>query len=165
MNNLKTIILAILLTIVMVAQIVLAFVLYARDGNPIIRNIGWGILWLSAIFGWLPIFTFKKWGGVTKGKSYIRTTKLVDKGVYAIVRHPQYVAGMLMGTALPLIAQRWILGVLGVMVIVINYIDTFEEEASCRKKFGNDYTRYMQSVPRVNLILGIIRALKQRNKN
>lgn len=38
----KVLIVAILLAIVIVRQIVLAFVLYAKDGNLLVRNIGWG---------------------------------------------------------------------------------------------------------------------------
>ena len=39
--------------------------------------------------GLLPIITFRRKGGVAKGESYIKTTVLVDTGIYAIVRHPQ----------------------------------------------------------------------------
>ena len=76
MKNTKMIISATILTIVAVGQIILSFVLYNENGNPTVTNIGWIILWISAIFGWLPIFTFKKWGK-PKGKSYINTTVLV----------------------------------------------------------------------------------------
>jgi protein-S-isoprenylcysteine O-methyltransferase Ste14 len=117
---------------------------------------------VSAIFGWLPIFIFKKWGGVPKGKSYMQTTKVVDRGLYAIVRHPQYVAGMLMSIALPLIAQHWIVAVLGVAAIVMTYRDTFDEEQDCLKKFGDAYTHYMEAVPRVNFLLGIVRLMSRK---
>ncbi|MBM4029289.1 MAG: hypothetical protein FJ280_28415, partial [Planctomycetes bacterium] len=70
-----------------------------------------------SIFGWLPIFTFKKMGGVSKGQSYIHTTALVDRGIYAIVRHPQYLAGILMGMALPFISQHWLVAVPGGVVV------------------------------------------------
>ena len=49
------------------------------------------------IFGMLPTVEFRKKGGVKKGKSYIHTTKLVDTGIYSIVRHPQYVNLYTMG--------------------------------------------------------------------
>ena len=94
-SNKKMIIYATILTIAAVGQIVLAFLFYNPEGNELLINIGWGVLMLSAIFGWLPIFTFRRKGGV-KGKGYIRTTVLVDRGVYGIVRHPQYLAGVLL---------------------------------------------------------------------
>ena len=144
MKNIKMIVSATIVTIVAVGQIILSFVLYNENGNTTVTNIGWIILWISAIFGWLPIFTFKKWGK-PKGKSYISTTVLVDRGVYAIVRHPQYLAGMLMGLALPLIAQHWAVAILGAIAIVIYYVDTFREEKSVIEKFGEDYRQYMKS--------------------
>ena len=150
------------LTLVAVGQILLAILFYDPNGNTVIINLGWAILWLSAIFGWLPIFTFRKWGGVPKDKSYVHTTELVDRGVYAIVRHPQYLAGMLIGLALPLISQHWAVAVLGVVAIALYYVDTYEEEASTIEKLGDQYREYMQRVPRVNFLLGIYRLLKRR---
>ena len=157
MGKAKVIIQATILTIAAVGQILLAFLLYNKEGNETIINTGWVVLWISAIFGWLPFFTLKKWGAVPKGKSYVSTTKLVDRGVYAIVRHPQYLAGILIGVALPLISQHWAVAVLGGIVVIVNYIDTFDEEKSSIEKFGDDYRQYMTRVPRVNFILGIFR--------
>ncbi len=164
MKTKRDIILAVILTLAAVGQIILAFVLYNKDGNIAIINLGWVILWISAIFGWLPIFTFKKYGGVSKGKSYIQTTTLVDHGVYAIVRHPQYLAGILIGLSLPLISQHWLVAVLGVVVIIITYVNTFDEETLNIEKFGEEYRQYMQRVPRLNFLLGIVRIIRQRGR-
>jgi protein-S-isoprenylcysteine O-methyltransferase Ste14 len=162
MRNARVIISATILTVAAVGQIITCFLLYNESGNTAIRNLGWVIMWLSAIFGWLPIFTLKKWGGVPKGKGYIQTTVLVERGVYGIVRHPQYLAGMLMGVGLSLIAQHWLVGVLGAVVVIVSYADTFEEEQRSRDKFGAAYEAYMQRVPRVNFVLGIVRSLCRR---
>lgn len=164
MKTKRDIILAVILTVVMVGQIILAFVFYNQNSNIAIINLGWVILWISAIFGWLPIFTFKKYGGVKKGKSYIQTSVLVDRGVYAIVRHPQYLAGILIGLALPLISQHWLVAALGAIVIVITYVNTFDEEALNVVKFGDEYRQYIQRVPRLNFLLGIFRVITQRGR-
>jgi protein-S-isoprenylcysteine O-methyltransferase Ste14 len=150
---------ATILTIAAVGQIILSFLLYDDHGNVIIRNIGWAVLWISAIFGLLPILTLRKWGKVPEGKGYMHTTTVVDRGVYAIVRHPQYLAGILMGVALTLIAQHWIVAILGAVVVVVTYVDSFEEDRSCLKKFGEDYERYRERVPRLNFVTGIVRLL------
>jgi protein-S-isoprenylcysteine O-methyltransferase Ste14 len=163
MKDAKDIVSATILTIVAVGQIILSFVLYNENGNSIVRNIGWIILWISAIFGWLPIYTLKK-RGKPKGRGYVRTTVLVDRGIYTVVRHPQYLAGMLMGLALPLIAQHWIVAILGVIAIVIHYADTFAEEKSAIEKFGEEYKRYKETVPRVNFIVGLARLLRHRRE-
>jgi protein-S-isoprenylcysteine O-methyltransferase Ste14 len=147
---------AIILTIAIVGQIIMTFVLYNPDGNAALVNLGWGVLIISAVFGWLPIFTFRKKGKV-KGRGYMPTTVLVDSGVYAIVRHPQYLAGILISIALPLITPHWIVVVLGIVAIGTNFYDTFMVEENCIKKFGENYRLYMERVPRLNFIRGIYR--------
>ena len=56
------IVLAIIVTIAAVGQIMLSLVLYDSEGNSVLRNAGWGVLTISAIFGWLPMYTFRKRG-------------------------------------------------------------------------------------------------------
>jgi protein-S-isoprenylcysteine O-methyltransferase Ste14 len=163
MKKVNAILSSTILTAVVLGQIILSFVLYNEYGSPLCRIAGWVILWVSAIFGWLPIYTLKKWGS-PNGRGYIRTTVLVDCGIYAIVRHPQYLAGVLMGLALPLIAQHWIIAVLGAIAIIIYFKDTFVEEKSSVEKFGEEYKRYKKSVPRLNFILGLIRLLCHRRE-
>lgn len=164
MNDAKMIIRGIFLTTTMIGQIILALVLHKKSGCVWLINLGWFILWISAIFGWLPIFTFKKWGNVPKGKNYINTTALVDRGIYAIVRHPQYLAGILISIALPMISQHWLVIIPGMITIIITYIDTLEEDKSSVAKFGSTYCKYMQNVPRLNFLLGIIRFLKKKGE-
>jgi protein-S-isoprenylcysteine O-methyltransferase Ste14 len=77
------------------------------------------VIWvLSAVFGVLPIYTFRKKGGVVKGQSYMKTTELVDTGVYSIVRHPQYLAGLLLIIALMLVTQHWLSIIAGIIAFV-----------------------------------------------
>lgn len=160
MNNKKWIISATILTIAAVGQIILAFLLYNPEANVLVINIGWGVLMLSAIFGWLPIFTFRRKGGV-QGKGYIHTTKLVDSGIYGIVRHPQYLAGILICIALPMISQHCLVAVFGLVAAALYYYDTYDEEKGCIEKFGEEYKGYLQRVPRLNFILGIVRSIRR----
>lgn len=155
---------ATVLTLAAVGQIVLAILLYDEGRNSDIINLGWLILWIAGVFGCLPIITFKKYGKVPQGKGYMETTMLVDRGVYAIVRHPQYLAGILIGLALPLITNHWSVVILGIVVMVINYTDMFTEESACIEKFGEVYCQYMERVPRVNFVLGVIRLIMRKVK-
>ena len=75
-------------SVLTIAQAALAFFLRGQP-SPTIEWAGWICLWVSAIFGILPIITFRAKGGVPQGQSYMKTTQLVDTGIYAIVRHPQ----------------------------------------------------------------------------
>jgi protein-S-isoprenylcysteine O-methyltransferase Ste14 len=164
LKSTKSFVLAVILTLAVPGEIVLSFFLFNEDGNITVRNIGWVILWISGAFGWLPIFALRKWGMVPKGKSYIHTTTLVDRGVYAIVRHPQYLAGMLIGTSLALVAQHWMVAVLGAVTVLVSFLDTFEEDTSCIEKFGEEYGRYSKRVPSVNFILGIARLILRKSR-
>jgi len=158
MKGTRNIILAVVFTLAAISQIVLAFVFYDPEATAWIINIGWLILFVSAFFGWVPILTFRKKGDV-KGRSYIHTTKLVDSGVYSIVRHPQYLAGVLINIALPMITRHWSVIASGIVAAVVNYASTFDEEKACIEKFGDDYLRYMDHVPRLNFLLGVARVV------
>ena len=145
-----------------VAQIVLAFVL-SQPGSEVLRWIGWALWWVGVVFGWLPIFTLLRKGNVPKGKSYVHTARLVDTGIYAIVRHPQMgTAWLLMSVALMLITQHWISVALGVPAMVLAYVDLLKADRRLVEKFGDAYRRYMERVPRVNFVAGAIQLARHR---
>ena len=145
-----------------IAQIVLAFVLH-QPGSEALSRIGQILWWAGAVFGWLPIFTFLRKGGVPKGKSFVHTTRLVDTGIYAIVRHPQMgTAWLLMCVALMLITQHWISVALGIPAMALAYVDVLKADQRCIEKFGDAYRRYMERVPRVNFVAGIVRLIVRR---
>jgi len=145
-----------------VAQIALAFFL-RRPGPEVLGRAGWICLWTSAIFGWLPIITFRKKGGVAKGEGYMKTTVLVDTGVYAIVRHPQNgVAWLLICLGVMLIAKHWSSVALGVPTMVLVYLDLLKADQSCIEKFGDAYRRYIKRVPRVNFVAGTMRLARRQ---
>jgi protein-S-isoprenylcysteine O-methyltransferase Ste14 len=164
MKSRANLLMGIILTIVTVGQIVLSIVLYNSEGIDWLANAGWVVLAISAIFGWLPIYTLRRKGGVSKKKNYMQTTKVVDSGIYGIVRHPQYLAGVQMSIAMPMIAQHWLVAVFGAVAILIYYLDTFSEERSSIEKFGDDYRRYMERVPRMNFFLGMVRKLSSKQR-
>jgi protein-S-isoprenylcysteine O-methyltransferase Ste14 len=147
-----------------VAQIGLAFFVH-RAGSEALEWAGWICIWTSAIFGWLPIFTFRRKGGVAKGDSYIKTTTLVDTGIYAIVRHPQGgTAWLLINLGVMLIAQHWSSVILGLTSMALAYADSFKTDQSCVEKFGDAYVDYMERVPRLNFLTGVVRLIQRRQK-
>jgi len=152
----------ILLIIFLIGEIITFFVFYNQAGNVIIRNIGYMLWIVSAILGWLPIYEFRKRGGVPAKQSFVKTTKLVDTGIYSICRHPQFLGGMLIGLSLFLVAQHWVVVIFGILVIAIFYLGVLEAERSALEKFGQDYQQYKKRVPRLNFILGILRLLKNK---
>ena len=152
--------LTIVWSILMVSQIALAF-FFQKDYLPVAKNIGWGLIFLSAIFGILPIITFRMKGRVEKKKSYMHTTKVVTRGIYSILRHPQYMAGILINIGIILISQHWLIIIIGVTAIVLNYFDAIRADGNLIKKFGKEYSDYIKTVPGLNFIAGIIRLIKR----
>ena len=150
----KQLVLGILITAAAVGQLLAAWLLYDPAGPAWRINLGWGVMMISALFGWLPIFTFRKKGEIS-GRSYVTTTELVDTGIYSIVRHPQYTAGALLSIALPLITWHWLVLASGMVSVTIYFLNTFQEEKINLEKFGSAYQNYQREVPRMNILLGI----------
>jgi len=147
-----------------IAQIALVFFLHGNSPTAS-KWAGWICLWTAGILALLPILTFRRKGGVPKGKSYMETTRLVNSGIYALVRHPQGgTAWLLINVGIMLIAWHWSSIVLGLASMVLVYADTFNEDQNGIEKFGDAYRRYMHKVPRVNILLGIIRYMRFSRK-
>jgi protein-S-isoprenylcysteine O-methyltransferase Ste14 len=151
-----------------VLQIVSAVLFFNQNGSSLLGNAGWVVLWTAGFFGIIPIVTFRRKGGVPKGHSYMKTTKLVDTGVYALVRHPQNgVAWILINLGIMLVAQNWFVVLSGCASMGFGYLDLdldlLKEEQRCTEKFGDPYKQYMKRVPRINFVLGIVRWMR-RNK-
>ncbi|HSR33538.1 MAG TPA: methyltransferase [Anaerolineae bacterium] len=163
LNSLHPHLLAWIWSLLLLLQMVLTFFVFHEPRLPGLGVVGWAIWVLGTLFAILPIFTLRVRGGVPDGKSYMETTALVDSGIYAIVRHPQSgTAGILLNLALALIGQHGLLVVLAAVGMVLLYIDTFRADDACIEKFGEEYVRYMQRVPRVNFVAGILRLFMHR---
>ena len=92
------------------------------------------------------------------------TTVVVESGTYGIVRHPQYLGALLTICASILISQHWLFALIGIFIVWITPRWIREEEASLLAKFGDAYKRYMEKVPRMNFVLGIIRLLRRKKE-
>jgi len=150
-----------LLGIALAAQLALLFLL------PIGRIawltlIGWILFALSAGLGWVPILEFRRRGRVPKGKSYIHTTELVTSGLYAIVRHPQFLAWDFLAVAVMCITQHWSVIVAGAVTIAANHVSMIAAERDLAKKFGDAYREYAKRVPQWNLLIGLWRWARRR---
>jgi len=124
--------------------------------------VGWVVWVFGMVLVMSPIVLFPRRGGVSKGKSFVHTTRLVDTGIYAVVRHPQYTGGIyaLFLTTL-LFYPHWLFAVLGVIGTISIFLGTKEEDKRLIEQFGDEYINYTQRVPGMNIFLGIIRAWKR----
>jgi protein-S-isoprenylcysteine O-methyltransferase Ste14/NAD-dependent dihydropyrimidine dehydrogenase PreA subunit len=124
--------------------------------------LGWIALAIGLSLTIYSMTLFRKKGRVIDGKTIMDTTVIVDSGTYAIIRHPQFLGGMLMISASILISQHWLSAIVGVMALVWLYTYVIPEaEKGLLIKFGDDYRRYMERVPGLNPIIGLIRLLRE----
>ena len=169
MRNWKEISCVTVLTILCIAcfplnPLVLAGVIEVN--SYLVLNILGGIVWVfGMVLVMAPIVMFPRRGGVAKGNTFVKTTRLVDTGIYSILRHPQYTGGIyaIFLTTL-LLYPHWIFGLLGVLGTLLIYQGIRVEDKLLIEKFGDDYIAYQQRVPGMNFVVGIIRLLHRRVK-
>ncbi|KON27704.1 hypothetical protein AC481_04080 [miscellaneous Crenarchaeota group archaeon SMTZ-80] len=126
--------------------------------EPIIEEllvIGWIMLIIGMIFVILSIITLRRKG----------INRIVDSGIYGIVRHPMYIGGMVLFLSHIFFFQHWIIAVNTIVAIFCTYLSIRLGDQRNIEKFGDDYKHYMQKVPRMNFFVGIMRLLQYRNKN
>jgi len=133
-------------------------------GLQIPPYVGWVVLAVGLPFFLSPAIYFPKKGRPQERKSLMDTTAVVDSGTYGVVRHPQLLGCILLMSASILISQHWLAAIIGVPISVWLYIEVPKDEKGLIIKFGDDYKRYMQKVPRMNFLLGIIRLVRRRKR-
>ena len=118
-----------------------------------LRTIGWIFWTIGIILVILPYYYIY----------YRKEENLMNRGIYAIVRHPLYlgwILGIFVATAF--LYQHWLFVAVGIPGIASVYLIAMYEERSNIQKFGDDYKRYMQKVPRMNFLAGVIRFLRRK---
>lgn len=131
----------------------------------LLRHVGGAILVIGIVLIFLPRIAFRSKGKPEKGKDWTETTIIVDTGIYAVVRHPLYLGWLLMYVALILLSQHWLTVIIGIPGIACVYLISRQEDQSLIEKFGDDYKDYMNKVPRMNLLIGIIRLVQRRDRS
>ncbi len=136
-------------------------ILYNSASLVELLYIGWVTLVLGIVF-LLWSSQSRKRGQVGEG---INKEILVENGMYAFVRHPEFLGHMLTISALVILSQHWINLVIGAILIILLWFAVIEEEKRNIEKFGDAYRDYMKRVPRMNLIAGIIKQLHSKREN
>jgi protein-S-isoprenylcysteine O-methyltransferase Ste14 len=125
--------------------------------------VGWGVLVFGVLFLLSSLMAFRKQGEPIEGRGIMATTVLVESGTDRLVHHPQSHGMILMVCAPMFVSHHWLFALIGVPLIVPMFTTWIpDSEKHLIAKFGEDYKRYMEKVPRVNLILGIIRLLRRK---
>ena len=66
-----------------------------------------------------------------------------------------------MYVALILLSQHWLTAIIGIPGMVCVYLISRQEDQHLIEKFGDDYKDYMNKVPRMNLLVWIIRLVRR----
>ena len=118
--------------------------------------------WIILAFGIIFLLCSSKSRKKGHAEEDIGRGALVESGMYAFVRHPEFLGHILIISALIIISQHWICVIVGAILIVLLCLAMIEEEKRNIEKFGNAYMDYMKRVPRINLIAGIIKQSRRK---
>ncbi len=134
--------------------------LVPRGDYQILRIAGVVMLLTAAVFIFTPFYLLSKHGKTQVGKTYMQAGEVVQQGLYALLRHPQYLGYMLLACGFTLLSQHWFIVLLAILSVVFFYVQAVQEERHCLAQYGEPYARYLRRVPRFNLIQGIWRNLQ-----
>lgn len=76
--------------------------------------------------------------------SFEQTTRLVDSGIYAWIRHPMYLSLILLAWGAAIKDLTWVTLVLALFVSLCLYVTARKDEEECLEHFGAEYVAYMQ---------------------
>lgn len=138
--------------------------LVERGNNRILCYVGAACLILGPVFFIPPFILLKKHGQTDHGSPYFDTNVPVDRGLYAVVRHPQYLGYILLALGFMLLSQHVLTVTLGAIAIFFFYLHTLREEVFCIRHLGRGYDDYCKRVPRFNAVSGTIRYLVRKRR-
>lgn len=122
-------------------------------GHPLaIRYLAWLVLGLGFVLLVLSTATL-----IAR-----REAGLIEGGIYGVVRHPMYLGAALMFLSWTLFVPHWIVLLISCSNVAVVYWFMLLGERRNIAKFGDPYARYMRTVPRLNLLAGLIGFLHRK---
>lgn len=102
----------------------------------------------------LPFFAVGAWLGI-KGVAETtlqvaethRPVKVVTTGVYSVVRHPQYLGGLLAHVGFSFLLSGWYSLLSTPLVVAVVYLISRKEETELTREFGQEYLDYKGKTP------------------
>ncbi len=94
----------------------------------------------------------------------LRVNVIPERGLYAVVRYPFYLSGILFFFFMSLWGQHWIVLILSGEAIACIYLLMFFEDRRNVADIGERYVEYMRLVPRVDPVTGFIRFSRRRKR-
>ena len=131
-----------------------------QGDDPYLRGTGVFVLLLAGVFIFAPFYLLARHGRIKDGQTYMQARIVVDQGLYAITRHPQYLGYIFLACGFALLSQHWVTVLLAAVGSTCFYLQAVREEKYCRAQLGEPYEQYRRRVPRFNVVLGIMRLLR-----
>ena len=128
---------------------------------PALVYVGWAIMAGGYVLIFLAIRTLRTRGKRKAGQDFTHTTRLIEHGIYAAVRHPLYLGWLLMYVAAMFFSQHCLVLILALLGSGCLYGIARLEDQDLVKRFGSAYEQYMHSVPGMNLLAGIWRLVRR----
>jgi len=150
------------LALVSFAALVAATPFVPARPAPLMRGAAFALLLLAVLFVGVPILQLPRFGKSPVGGRYTHTTAVAHQGLYAIVRHPQYLGYDFLVWGLAILSLYW-----GTIIPAITFTAGLStqartEEAYLLERFGDEYRAYRQTVPRFGPFTGLVRYLRRR---
>jgi len=76
-----------------------------------------------------------------------RSEKIVSSGVYSIVRHPQYLGGLLAHVGISFLLSAWYSLLSTPLIVTLIFLISRKEEKELIREFGVEYEAYKEKVP------------------
>lgn len=76
-----------------------------------------------------------------------RTERIIARGVYSIVRHPQYLGGLMSHIGISFLFSAWYSLLFTPVMVIVIYVISKKEEKELIKEFSVEYKNYKKKVP------------------
>lgn len=128
---------------------------------PIIANLTWLLTMIYSVF--LPFQPNMVWLYIglslfiigliliaTATSNFMTTPpdQLITKGLYHFSRHPMYLATFFICLGTGFATGSWLFILITIIMVLCFHKEALLEERYCLDQYGNDYLKYMNSVPR-----------------
>ena len=130
-----------------------------EDSPPLqtLQVAGTALYWASVVLVLLSILELGRRG---KPEGFVeRTTILIDRGLFGVIRHPLYLGVALWSLGLVLKIQLVLPAMLGIVAFGCSWAASKKEDEFNVEKFGEGYQEYMTMVPAWNVLKGLGRRL------
>jgi protein-S-isoprenylcysteine O-methyltransferase Ste14 len=112
----------------------------------------------------LALLTLHLRGQPEEGQGVTQPLVVVDSGIYALIRHPLYLGWILVYTGVMAVGQYCLTVLLCLLGIGCVSVICRQEDRRLLERFGSRYEAYLDSVPAMNLVAGLMRWISRKRQ-